>query len=63
MDHLCREFSEHYQAERPHQGLENALLTSRRKDRKGQPDLVPLADIACRKRLGGLLRHYHRKAA
>ena len=30
MDHLCREFIEHYHAERPHQGLDNELLKPRR---------------------------------
>ena len=25
MDYLCREFVEHYHAERPHQGLDNEL--------------------------------------
>jgi putative transposase len=53
MDYLCQEFSKHYHAERLHQGLENALFASRRKERKRQPDMIPLADVARRKRLGG----------
>jgi putative transposase len=63
MDHLCREFVEHYHAERPHQGLDNEMPKPCRKKRKRQPELIPLGAIACRKRLGGLLKHYHRKAA
>jgi putative transposase len=63
MNHLCQEFAEHYHAERPHQGLDNELPKPSRKGRKRQPDLIPLGDIACRTRLGGLLKHYHRKAA
>jgi len=63
MDYLCREFVEHYQVERPHQGLDNNLLVSRRRQKKRQTDLVPLGDVGCRIRLGGLLKHYHRKAA
>jgi putative transposase len=63
MDHLCKEFVEHYHGERPHQGLDNELPKPSRKKRKRQPDLIPLSDIACRTRLGGLLKHYHRKAA
>ena len=52
-----REFVEHYHHERNHQGLSNQLLfpmapTARR-------DLP----IACRPRLGGLLKYYHRTAA
>jgi putative transposase len=63
MDHLCKEFVEHYHAERPHQGLDNELLRPDRKKRKRQPDLIPLGDVACHTRLGGLLKHYYRKAA
>jgi putative transposase len=63
MDHLCEEFAEYYHAERPHQGLDNEPPKPIGKKRKCQPDLIPLSDIACHKRLGGLLKHYHRKAA
>jgi putative transposase len=63
MDHLCKEFIEHYHGERPHQGLDNELIKPGRKKPKRQADLIPLSDVACRKRLGGLLKHYHRKAA
>ena len=63
MDYLCGELVEHYHAERPHQGLDNDLLKPKCRQRKRQPDLIPLADIGCRTRLGGLLKHYHRKAA
>jgi putative transposase len=63
MDYLCREFVEYYHAERPHQGLDNELPKAAHKKRKRQPDLIPLADVACRTRLGGLLKHYQRKAA
>ena len=52
-----REFEDHYHHERNHQGLDNRLI-------------VPLAEkpnhenhIACRERLGGLLKYYHRPAA
>jgi hypothetical protein len=43
--------------------LDNELPKPSRKRRKRQPDLIPLGDIACRTRLGGLLKHYYRKAA
>jgi putative transposase len=52
-----REFADHYHHERNHQGLGNRLI-------------MPLAElpiheghIACRERLGGLLKYYHRAAA
>jgi putative transposase len=47
----------HYHQERNHQGLENKLI---------RPEFSPLPKegaIKCRKRLGGLLRYYYRKAA
>ena len=52
-----REFADHYHHERNHQGVGNRLI-------------APLAEpvnhegsIACRERLGGLLKYYHRRAA
>ena len=45
-------------AERPHQGIGNVPLTDNAKTvnpAKGR--------VNCRKRLGGLIRHYHRSAA
>jgi putative transposase len=63
MDHLCKEFVEHYHAERPHQSLDNEPLKPSGQKRKRQSDLIPLSDINCRTRLGGILKHYHRKAA
>ena len=52
-----REFAAHYHEERNHQGIENRLITPRR----------PIGDeqntIHCSKRLGGMLRFYHRTAA
>jgi hypothetical protein len=67
-DYLVAEWLMHYHLERPHQSKENEVLvlsTSARKQRakcrnqdKGRPD-----GIDCRERLGGLLKHYYRKAA
>jgi hypothetical protein len=55
--HAVNNFVAHYHAERNHQGLENKII---------QPDPTVSAtqgDIVCRERLGGLLKHYHRRAA
>jgi putative transposase len=52
-----REFVEHYHGERNHQGLDNRLI---------RPVVAPTQGherIACRERLGGLLKYYHRPAA
>jgi putative transposase len=57
LDHVCREYVEHYHVERPHQALENRPLT-------GTGAVPPnTGQVICRERLGGVLRHYHRAAA
>ena len=55
------EFVEHYHLERNHQGLDNRLLTT--PTTPANENAVPAAPIACRERLGGLLKHYFRSAA
>ena len=69
MDSIVESYCNHYLKERPHQGKDNDLLV---KDRKSQrlskqqlpcDDQISLADIHCHKRLGGLLKHYSRRAA
>ena len=50
-------FLEHYHRERNHQGLENRLIV---------PLKMPVESVeavACRQRLGGLLKYYYREAA
>ncbi len=57
--HLLAEFLTHYSGERPHQGIGNAPLG-------GEPQAIlkfSAGRVRCKKRLGGLLRHYHRAAA
>jgi putative transposase len=66
LDHLCDEYLAHYHNERPHQGKGNELLTakeSRRRSIDQGDEAVALTDIRCRQRLGGLLKHYSRRAA
>lgn len=69
MNHLVAEMVAHYHEERPHQGEENETLrpssveVSTKKQKSAPPDVVPLSNITCRQRLGGLLKHYSRKAA
>ena len=52
-----REFLVHYHGERNHQGLDNQLIES--SDEVG----CTTGEIACRERLGGMLRYYYRRAA
>jgi putative transposase len=71
MDVLCQEFKVHYHEERPHQGLGNELVISdsrskKRSKSKAKPsetDSIPISEIRCQERLGGLLKSYSRKAA
>lgn len=74
MNHLVSEMVAHYQEEPPHQAMENDPLIQAspeppKKKSRGRkaspppPDVVPIGDIECRQRLGGLLKHYSRKAS
>lgn len=67
---LCAEYIAYYHQERPHQSLENEPIV--RPPKRGRPkskqgsiaeEIVPISDIRCLERLGGLLRSYHRAAA
>jgi len=50
------EYVAHYHAERNHQGLDNQLI-------EPEQHVGSIAgQIQCRKRLGGMLRYYHRAA-
>jgi len=50
------QYIEHYNEERPHQGIGNVLITP-------AEDSHIVGKIHCRERLGGTLKHYCRKAA
>ena len=52
-----REFVEHYHTERNHQGLGNRILKPSFEETEME------GGVACRKRLGGMLKYYHRKAS
>jgi hypothetical protein len=55
LDRAIREFMIQYHAERPHQGLENALIA-------GGPTMSE-GRVEVRDRLGGLPKYYYREAA
>jgi hypothetical protein len=50
-------FLAHYHVERNHQALDNRLIDP------GEEVGRTAGEVVCRERLGGILRHYHRKAA
>ncbi|XHR30496.1 MAG: integrase core domain-containing protein [Chthoniobacteraceae bacterium] len=64
LEYLIREYETYYNTVRPHQGLENkpigVLLMPPPSPGSGPPD--PL-EVECESRLGGVLRHYYRRAA
>jgi putative transposase len=49
------EYVKHYHVERNHQGLGHGLIEPSSETGQGR--------VACRQRLGGLLRYYYRRAA
>jgi len=57
VQHVIAEYIEHYNKERPHQGIGNEVIT------KPKQPLSRDGPVLCRERLGGLLRSYHRAAA
>jgi putative transposase len=69
MDHLVSEMLAYYHQERPHQAKGNDPLAATKPKRANQkkeespPEAVPVSQVACRERLGGLLKHYFRQAA
>jgi putative transposase len=68
---LVSEAVAYYHEERPHQGKENDVLmqlnacnTVKKGNAKPKAvsDNIPVSQIECRERLGGLLKHYRRAA-
>ena len=55
--HAIREYMEHYHAERPHQGLGNALIIPL------HGNAIGVGPVRRRERLGGTLNYYYREAA
>jgi putative transposase len=67
-DYLVKVWLKHYHTERPHQAKENEVLVPFRRSKKAPRDplscdVPKVRDVQCRERLGGLLKHYYRKAA
>lgn len=62
--HVVKEFVEHYNTERPHQGRGNVPLPDAQAADAGEPPILPFpkGEVRCRERLGGLIKHYYRAA-
>jgi putative transposase len=64
MDHIVAEAVEHYHTERPHQAVNNEVLIGAKNQDEGDSDTNNEdARVVCHERLGGLLKHYHLRAA
>ena len=63
LNHLCAVFLDYYHRLRPHQAKHNELLVAKRRSKPPPTEVIPLSDVRCEQRLGGLLKHYYRKAA
>ena len=62
--HILDAWLDYYHKHRPHQGIGNALLDERDKPPPDDfSDSIPSGDIVCHDSLGGLLKHYERKAS
>lgn len=61
LDHLLSEYVDYHNRERPHMSLQFATPIGRLPSIRAGP--IHARDIRCRERLGGVLRHYERKAA
>lgn len=58
---IMKEYVDHYHFERNHQGIDNHIIES-------ENEVLKFAEkgkgkIACRERLGGLLKYYYRQSA
>ena len=56
LDHILQEYRRFYNHYRAHQGKGNAPL-------RRLPRMPKGGEVACESRLGGVLRHYHRRAS
>lgn len=61
LDHLLAEYIDYHNRDRPHLSLDFAMPTQRCPPARAGPTAPH--EIRCRERLGGVLKHYYRKAA
>jgi|JRYD01.1.fsa_nt_gb putative transposase len=61
LDHLLSEYIDYHNRERPHSSLEFAAPMGRKPPVRAGP--VEPREIRCKQRLGGVIKHYYRKAA
>jgi putative transposase len=63
LQHLLREYVSYFHQFRPHQGIGNVLLSQRDQSEVPIEATISIDEMVCHELLGGLLKHYERKAA
>ena len=67
LSYLTSEYVDYYNRQRPHSAIEFRAPAEPAMPRRVRPpehgDPLNSRDLGCEQRLGGLIRHYHRKAA
>ena len=56
--YALKQYQAHYNTERHHQGIENVIPFP-----TAEHEIVPVGEIKCKTRLGGMLRKYYRASA
>jgi hypothetical protein len=62
LDYIVRCFVTYHNTVRPHQGLGNVPIPGRGKEQVAPDDTEPLGKVGCQEWLGGVLKHFYRKA-
>ena len=64
VDYIVQKFVDYYNGYRPHQSLGNRVVGSTDKPKLSlAQETHSVASIGCQSELGGLLKHYYRRAA
>jgi putative transposase len=63
LDKIVASYISYFNTVRPHQGLGNVPIPERGKEQRIPEDTEPLGKVGCQEWLGGVLKHYYRKAA
>jgi putative transposase len=63
LDYIVKQYVSYFNTVRPHQGLGNVPIPECGKEQRIPEDTEPLGKVGCQEWLGGVLKHYYRKAA
>ncbi len=61
LDHLLSEYIDYFNHQRPHSSLDFATPTGQKPPVRAGP--TNPREVRCKERLGGVIKHYYRKAA